>query len=164
MKEKHSRGLKKNFGIKVDIKILLKEASVEDIMTKKVISIRVDAPFSKVPKILHEHNIRHLPVVDKKNKLVGLITQRDLFKIQSPRKLMDGQWYYDDEILNCIILKNVMMKKPFMMTPEISLKRALEKMVYSKHGCILIVNPNKVLCGIITQIDILEIFVQGGIY
>jgi len=138
------------------IKALLKETKISDIMSQKPKSINVDALFSEVPKNFNEHGIRHLPVVDGENKLVGLITQRDLYKVHSPRKLMDGSWYYDIEALNKIILKHVMIKKPFMMGPDSCIGDALLKIVYNKYGCIPIVDKKKLLLGIITQIDILK--------
>ena len=145
-----------------DIKIFLNETRIKDIMTKNVYSIRVDRPFRLVPKMMDEFSIRHLPVVDAHHRVVGMITQREMYKIQSPRKLIDGEWYYDDEALNDIILEHAMIKNPFTLTPENSLGKALMKMVYSRVGGIPIVDNDNVLCGIVTRRDLLRLI--AGFY
>jgi len=138
------------------IRRLLKETRLKEIMTQNVITIRMDRPFSEVAEKLIEYSIRHLPVVDQRKKLVGLITQKDLYKLHSPRKLLDGSLYYDKEALNNFILKHVMRKKTFSMSPEDCVGDALVKMAALKVGCIPLVDENHHLCGIITQIDILR--------
>ncbi|MFA5089110.1 MAG: CBS domain-containing protein [Candidatus Omnitrophota bacterium] len=142
------------------IKVLLQETKVKDIMTRDPVSLPMDAPFSQVSRKIMEFGIRHLPIVDKENRLVGLITQRDLYKIQPPRKMIDGTWYYDEEALNSVILSHVMIKEPFTMSPENSVGEALLTMVNAKYGCIPVVDEDRKLRGIVTQIDILRVAAQ----
>ena len=56
--------------------------SIKDIMTKKVITIREFTDFETAADILQEYKIEKLPVVDKSNKLIGLITYKDIIKIK----------------------------------------------------------------------------------
>lgn len=56
---------------------------VSEIMTKKVITITEFTGFEKAEEILQQYKIEKLPVVDKKNKLVGLITYKDIIKIKA---------------------------------------------------------------------------------
>jgi CBS domain-containing protein len=142
------------------LKILLKETKLKDIMTKNVISVRVNTPFADIPKILGDQRIRHLPVVNQENQLIGLITQRDLFKIQPPKKLIDGQWYYDKEDLADVVLERVMIRDVAVMNLDDSMGDALVNMVQNKFGCIPVVDQHKVLKGIITQYDILSVAAQ----
>jgi CBS domain-containing protein len=148
---------KRSIMAQVDIRAFLRQTKIKDIMTTKIISIRIDAPFSEVPKKMNDHGIRHLPVVDGGNKLMGLMTQRDLYKVHSPRKLEDGNWYYDEEALNAFILKNVMLKEPKTMTPEDCIGEALVAMIWGKFGCIPIIEKDRRLCGILTRADILKL-------
>lgn len=139
------------------IRDYLNQTKVQHIMSKDMVAIYEDEPFSHVPKKMEEYSIRHLPVVDRDRHLVGLITQRMMYKVKSPRKLMDGGWHYDEEMLNNIILKNVMQKDPFTLTPDRPLGEALMKVVYAKYGCIPIVDQMKRLQGIVTRNDILRV-------
>ena len=56
---------------------------VSEIMTRKVITINEFTGFETAEAILQQHKIEKLPVVDKKNKLVGLITYKDIIKIKA---------------------------------------------------------------------------------
>lgn len=129
---------------------------LKDIMSAKVVAIRYSEPFSEVARKMKEHNIRHLPVIDQDNRLVGLITQRMLYKIKSPRKLMDGEWYYDEDMLNDVILEHVMIKDVVSLKPEDSIGVALIKMTNSRYGSIPITDESKTLLGIVTRKDILK--------
>jgi CBS domain-containing protein len=143
------------------IRVLLQKVKIKEIMASPVISIEEHSPFCKVEEAFRQKEIRHLPVVDVDNKIVGLITQRDFFRIVSPRKLMDSEaWYYDKETLDGIILKNVMIKNPFVLSGEHTAADAILEMVRRKYGCIPIVDKDKILCGIITQVDLLKIAAQ----
>ncbi len=55
---------------------------IEEVMTKEnLITTKKGTSLSQAEKILQEYKIEKLPVVDKNNKLVGLITYRDIIKV-----------------------------------------------------------------------------------
>lgn len=142
---------------KQQFRTLLEEVPVSEIMTKKVVTINVDAPFGDVARKMRENTIRHLPVVDGENKLVGIITQLMLYQIQSPRKTIDGEWVYDENSLNNIILKHVMNRDVYTLFPEQAMGKALVKMVYSRFGCVPVIQPDNTLIGVVTRKDLLMV-------
>ncbi|MFP4472609.1 MAG: HPP family protein [Candidatus Omnitrophota bacterium] len=135
---------------------LLETTPVRDVMTSPVVSIRTDEKFSRVVHLFNDHRIRHLPVINTQGQVVGIVTQRDLYKIQSPRRLEDGSWYYDPDALDDIILGQVMNTRLHLLTPDQSVSAAVEPMVKHKYGCLVVVDKNKKPAGIITQYDLLE--------
>ncbi|MBI1855559.1 MAG: IMP dehydrogenase, partial [Chloroflexi bacterium] len=65
---------------------------VSEIMTRKVITAPRDTTLEQAEKILHEHRVEKLPLVDAKGKLVGLITLKDIMKIaQFPKATKDSR-------------------------------------------------------------------------
>lgn len=52
---------------------------IKDAMTRKVISVPKDMMITNVANILLEHKIHGVPVVDEKNRVVGIITETDFF-------------------------------------------------------------------------------------
>ncbi|NQV01105.1 MAG: IMP dehydrogenase [Bacteroidia bacterium] len=56
---------------------------VTEVMTHEVITISEFTDFEQAEAILQKHKIEKLPVVDKKNKLVGLITYKDIIKVKA---------------------------------------------------------------------------------
>ncbi len=65
--------------------------SVKDVMTQKnIITTNPGTDLVKAEEILQKHKIEKLPVVDSKNKLIGLITYKDIIKIKvSPNSCKD---------------------------------------------------------------------------
>ncbi|MBL8090669.1 MAG: IMP dehydrogenase [Anaerolineales bacterium] len=55
--------------------------SVTAIMTKDVISASKDTSLSEAEKLLHEHRIEKLPLIDNDGKVAGLVTLKDIMKI-----------------------------------------------------------------------------------
>jgi len=49
---------------------------LKKVMTKKVITIREGATLSEAMGVIASHRVRHLPVIDQKGKIVGLLSMR----------------------------------------------------------------------------------------
>jgi len=60
---------------------LLTRVKVKDIMTKKVITVPPDFTVEETALVFQKNKISGAPVVDSKGKLVGTITQTDLFRV-----------------------------------------------------------------------------------
>lgn len=133
---------------------------VKNIMISKVVTVNVDDRFSKVAQKMKDYHVRHLPVIDESGRVVGMITQRDLLHTMPPRRNEDGEEFYDEEQLDCYILKNIMTVAPVCVGPEESLARVVDIMARNKYGCIPVVAPDKMLMGVVTQIDILRFMAQ----
>jgi acetoin utilization protein AcuB len=62
-----------------EVGYLLSKLKVEEIMTKKVITVGADAPIEEAARILIDNKVGGLPVM-REGKLVGIITETDIFK------------------------------------------------------------------------------------
>ncbi|MDD2964787.1 MAG: IMP dehydrogenase [Bacteroidales bacterium] len=56
---------------------------IAEIMTRKLVTTREFTDFDTAADILQQHKIEKLPVVDEKNRLIGLITYKDILKVKS---------------------------------------------------------------------------------
>lgn len=137
--------------------MMLKETPVKTIMTVKPVTVQINEAFSHVEEKLRKNRIRHLPVVDAEGKLIGVITERDLYRAVSPRETDDG-FYYEKSQLDSFLLRHYMTHNPLSLFPESTMEEAVDLMAERKFGCIPIVDHDKTLVGIITQIDILKFF------
>ena len=140
---------------KSDIKQYLHDIKIREVMDSPVITVKETDDFALVQEKIALYDVRHLPVVNETGSIVGIITQRDLYQIHSPRRLEDGSWYYDKEALNQFLLSKVMLPKPFTLKPGNSVYEAVEATVRFKFGCIPIVDDYKKPCGILTRDTIL---------
>jgi len=60
---------------------LLSEIKLKDIMTRKVVTIRAGETIERAAALMLEHNIGGMPVVDEQGKVVGVVTDSDIFKV-----------------------------------------------------------------------------------
>jgi CBS domain-containing protein len=64
-----------------EINYLLARLKVKDIMSKKVFTIKADDTIKTAAEFMHDNQIGALPVVGDDGKLVGIITESDIFRI-----------------------------------------------------------------------------------
>ncbi len=124
-------------------------------MTKPGVTVNVSERFSVVERRMRENKIRHIPVVDHKRHVVGLMSQRDLYRIAPPRKTLEGEGY-DEEYLDGFILSKVMTVSVQTLVEQAALKEAVYLMTDQKLGCIPIVDEDGCLTGIVTKTDVLK--------
>ena len=126
-------------------------------MIKDPVTIDIAEPFSRVWDIFRMKKIRHLPVINNKRELRGIITQRDLYRTVSPRKKVEEEGlFYRKEDLDQFLLSRVMTENPTTLSQDQTLGHAIDMMVNKRYGCIPIVDNDKKLLGILTQIDLLR--------
>jgi len=63
-----------------ELNYLISKVKIKDVMTKKVITVNADVPIEEAARIMADKKIGGLPVVSS-DKVVGMITETDLFKI-----------------------------------------------------------------------------------
>jgi acetoin utilization protein AcuB len=141
---------------------------IKDIMQTNVVTVREDDDVSEAQEKLTDHHISHLLVIDNDKKFVGLVSQKYLYKMQSPRKivkeemdydpniLIDGDSFYTKETLNSYILRNIMNRHVFTLTKDNSVLDALTYMDKNRVSCIPIVDKNKTIQGVLTDRDLIH--------
>jgi IMP dehydrogenase len=57
------------------------QSKVSDLMSRDIITAKDGTTIEQAKQILHDHRIEKLPVIDDKNRIVGLITSKDILKM-----------------------------------------------------------------------------------
>lgn len=133
---------------------------VKSKMERNPVTISQEASFFEARKLIREEGVRHLPVVDKKGKLVGLITDRDIREAgPSDATLLSVQEI--NYLLGKLKVGGMMTsaEKLITVTPDTIIEKAVQLLHDNKIGSLPVVEGNK-LVGIITETDILELFVD----
>ena len=135
---------------------------VKDRMTVDPVTITADTAFPEAFRILRERRIRHLPVVDDKGKLVGVVARTDLLHA-SPSSATSLSVFEMNYLLANLHVEEVMSTPPVTVSEEAPLEEAARAMVEKKIGCLPVMR-NGALVGLITETDIFETFVEilGG--
>ena len=64
-----------------ELNYLWTQLTVEKVMTCRVITVKQDAPMIDAAELMLEHKIAGLPVLDENDKLVGMLTESDIFRM-----------------------------------------------------------------------------------
>jgi CBS domain-containing protein len=129
---------------------------IRDFMTLNPKSVRDSDTLYEAYQLMRVHGIRHLPVVDKDDRVIGVFTHTDLNKCYPPKENEDS-WFYDKDELNAMRVGHHMTSEPAVLIPEDTLREAALTMVRGKYACVPIISSQtKKLVGIITYIDVLK--------
>jgi CBS domain-containing protein len=146
----------------------------KDIMTKEVITVQPDTEVVHAAKMLIEHHINGLPVVDKEGRLKGILCQSDL--IVQQRKIPLPSFFIildsfvpltsskniDKELqkMSAITVKEAMTPDPITVDPETSLEDIATLMVKHKIHTLPVLDQGRIV-GIIGKEDILRTLMSG---
>jgi acetoin utilization protein AcuB len=123
---------------------------------KNPVTISPEASFFEARNLIHEKGIRHLPVVDKNNSLVGIVTDRDIREAApSDATLLSVQEL--NYLLGKLKVSSFMTPKAKLITitPDTLIEEAVQLMHDNKIGCLPVVEGGK-LYGIFTETDALD--------
>ena len=129
---------------------------VREIMTTEVVALKVGEELSLASDIMTLARIRHLPVVEGEH-LVGIISQRDLFKA-SLASVVGHNYKETREHLKEITIKEVMVKDVVTIGPDTKIHEAGRIMLEKKIGCLPVVQGGN-LVGMVTETDILQFYI-----
>lgn len=128
-------------------------------MTNDPISILPTTSLAKCQKLLKEHHIRRLPVVDEKNRVVGMISDKDV-RSASPSKATALEAHEMQYLLAEVKAKDFMTANPVTVVRNDTVSHAALLMLEHKFGGLPVVDEEHHLIGIITEHDIFSVLVS----
>lgn len=132
---------------------------VEELMTTKVYTVSPHDMIDRVFFLIHYEKVRHLPVVEK-GKVVGIVSDRDLYKALGPKSNSNAiEPSTSNTELHVIPKKvmNIMRRGVLTVEPDTSAADAAGIMADNKVGALPVVKNEK-LVGILSATDILRVF------
>jgi CBS domain-containing protein len=130
---------------------------VRDVMSAEVVTLRAADHLDLANDIMTLGRIRHMPVVSDE-RLVGLLTQRDLFRaavssVLAFRPAAEREW------LAKIRVAEVMTKEVCTARPDWTIRQAVDIMVDKRIGCLPVVDGDR-LVGLLSETDCLRLLGQ----
>ncbi|MCK5505318.1 MAG: CBS domain-containing protein [Thermodesulfovibrionia bacterium] len=140
----------------------------KDIMTKDVITIRDEATVEELARLLMEHRISGVPVVNDENKIEGIVTENDLIRknkrlhIPTVIRLFDaylmvGSKSMEKEIKNmaATTVDEICTRKVVSITEETSLDE-IATIMAEQHVHLLPVLSDGAVVGIVGKADVVR--------
>lgn len=129
-------------------------AVVSEIMSRNVIGLPPSATLAEARTLMQRQHIRHLPVLEQ-DKLVGLVSQRDILAAQesSLEKGTNGHFLQHHS------LAEIMVTGVTTVSPRAGIREAALYLQKHKYGCLPVVDKGK-LVGIVTDSDFVAVAIH----
>ncbi len=135
---------------------------VKDRMTVNPVSVNPNTVVSEALRAMRQNNVRRMPVLDRKDRLVGIISEKDLL-YASPSPATSLNVYEIGYLLSNLKIKEIMAKDIITVTEDAPLEEAARIMIDNSVSGLPVMQGDKVV-GIITETDIFKTLVEmmGG--
>ncbi len=135
---------------------------VQERMTQNPITVNPDTSVPDALRLMREHKVRRLPVVDRHGKLVGIVSDKDLL-YASPSPATTLAVWEIPELLGKLRVEKVMTHGVITVTEDTALEEAARIMADSKIGGLPVMRGGS-LVGIITETDLFKSLLEllGG--
>ena len=131
---------------------------VKERMTHNPITIRPDTTVTEAQAMMKREKIHHLPVMDKDEKLVGIVSEKDLL-YASPSPASTLSVYEMSSLLAKLKVEKVMSKNVVTVPEDVPLEEAARIMADRGVGGLPIMRGRS-LVGIITESDLFRVFIE----
>lgn len=132
----------------------MKTLSIDNVMTKNVVSISPSQDLLDVKHIYEKKNFHHhIPVVEN-DKLVGMVSLLDFMYNISGAGMRD-----DNEIYKTLKVKDIMTPNPFYLTSEATIEEVSNVLTQGKYHAIPILENDKMV-GIVSTADVIRHFLN----
>jgi CBS-domain-containing membrane protein len=144
-------------------------AKVADVMTREVITVTLQTTLRELAKILSEHRINGVPVVDDDGKVIGVICESDLVKQNSPLHIpttfvildsvipLDNPWRLQKEFkrLAATTVGEIYSHPAVTVAPDTDLSEVARIMSDRKYYTLPVLDGGK-LVGVLGKADVIR--------
>jgi CBS domain-containing protein len=146
----------------------------KDIMSKNVITAFPDNTIEELAKILTGNNISGVPVVDRDNKVVGIVTEKDImyrdteprfptgFEFLGAHIYLGGVKVYNDQLKKILAtnVEELMTTNVICADENNDIKTVVDLMLKNNINRIPVLDSEQKLSGIISRADIVRSFAK----
>ncbi|WP_428264482.1 CBS domain-containing protein [Haliangium sp.] len=133
----------------------MEHLKVRDLMTRKVVTLRKEQSLTLADELMRLERVRHLPVVDDDQRLVGLVTHRDLLAAHlSTNTGLNEEERTDLQLV--VPVERIMTRDVWSVRPDASAVDTAQLLCDNRFGCAPVVDDARRVIGIITEADFME--------
>ena len=132
---------------------------IRDWMTRDVITVTAETPMLKAGKLMKDHEIRCLPVIDDGGRVIGIVSAGDV-KAASPSKATTLDMHELYYLLFEMKIKDIMTPDPVTAMPLDTVPEVALLMLEKDKASLPVVDSDGKLVGIITHHDIFKVLLN----
>ncbi len=131
-------------------------------MNRAVVTISPSASLEEARLLMSAKNVRQLPVTGEGNRLVGILSDRDIREAMLPVRLLPGSSEKEMEgILAGTLVERVMTRKVATASVNDSLEDAIVLLHDYRVNALPVLDDEGAVAGIITRTDVLKAFIEA---
>jgi CBS domain-containing protein len=141
------------------------QSMVKDLMTTPVVTVELTTPFKEIAARLAEHRISAVPVVDRDQRVLGVVSEADLLlkkEFPEPQKNIPLFWTkrqrVDREKAAATVARDLMTVAVVSVAPEATVAEAARRMHTAGVKRLPVIERGGRLVGIISRSDLLKVF------
>lgn len=132
--------------------------TTQSYMSKNLVTIKYSQTLQTAYKIMQVNSFRHLPVVDEKMSVIGILSDRDIQRAMT--KKTTSTISHETSLDPNLIVEDYMNWPVFTVREESPLKQVAAQMLTQKVSAFLVESSSGRLRGIVTTDDILKAFLS----
>ena len=129
---------------------------VSSIMSGKVVVANQFHNFSQVLRLFSEFTVHHLPIVNGKNQIIGIISSNDIMRLFLLPKFKDTT-LNPDSLDAAINLQDIMTPNPVVLSPDDTIEKAIAIFSDMKFHALPVVKDEQIV-GILSVKDLVRLF------
>ncbi|MCA8941054.1 MAG: CBS domain-containing protein [Planctomycetes bacterium] len=129
---------------------------VQDVMTEQVFTLQPDRKLLIAEDLMEWAEVRHIPVVDDDQRVVGIVTLSDMLRASTPRLGNPAEVFDAKQQLAKLQVQDI-MSEPVCIDAKATVQAAARMMRAGKRSCLPVVDNHDKLLGIVTVHDMLAI-------
>jgi CBS domain-containing protein len=139
------------------------DATVRDVMTRRVVSVREDASFKEMAEMLRRTRISAFPVLDRSNRVIGVVSEADLLvkeavQAEGTSIIAALRHVHEENKATGVTAADLMTRPAITIGPDASVAEAARTMYDRRIKRLPVIDAAGRLLGIISRADILAVF------
>lgn len=132
----------------------IKTKKISDLMSRNILTGHVKNSFTHTMRLFDEMPFHHLPIVNEKTKLIGILSSNDMLKALTRQTVLLKEM--NQENLNAALdISEIMTSNPITISPDSTIKEAIAIFCENEIHALPVVKDDN-LVGIITSNDLLK--------
>ena len=127
-----------------------------EIMSSPVVTLSVTASLAQAWDVVHAKRFRHIPILGADDSLVGILSDRDLFR-GTMESVLSGTTWTTKQVESPI--RNLVSHPVLVAVPDAELRAMARVLLEERIGALPIVSDAEGLVGMVTRSDILRVLV-----
>jgi CBS domain-containing protein len=138
-------------------------ATVRDVMTTRVVSVRTDASFKEMAAMLRSTRISAFPVIDDAGRVIGVVSEADMLvkeavQADGSSMLAALRHFREDDKAAGVTAGELMSSPAVTIGPDAPIEEAARLMYDRRVKRLPVVTATGRLLGIISRVDVLSVF------